>query len=308
MVEISRMLVVLGATATGKTKLAVELAHQLEGEIISSDSRQVYKGLDVGTGKDLEIYQQVFPPVPYHLIDIREPGDTYNVFEFKRDCIQTALEIERRGKLPVVCGGTGLYLDAIIFDYHFHPVQPQKSFRDELKRLSNEEMVYKLEILGIPLREEDKHNRHRLMRKLEIAYFPALQKDILSIQIKHLCVIGIKMDRQIIRQRITQRLERRLQDEGMIEEVRQLLKKGLSPEWLISLGLEYKYVTLYLQKLITYDEMKNQLEKAIHQFAKRQETWFRRMEKKGLIIYWYDPTRNDFENLFNHIKKTLRIS
>lgn len=304
MVEISRMLVVLGATATGKTDLAVRLAHELNGEIISADSRQVYKRLDLGTGKDLDTYAQVNPPIPYHLIDIREPGEKYNAYEFKRDCIRISKQIEGRGKLPVLCGGTGLYLDAILFDYEFFPASPNPKFRNEIQKFTNQELVQQLESLGVSLREEDKHNRHRLIRKLEVARYYENKKNIPPLIIKYLFVIGVKMDRQIIRQRISERLERRLQA-GMVDEVQTLLKQGISSAWLISLGLEYKYITLYLQNQISYDKMKNELEKAIHQFAKRQQTWFRRMERKGLQIHWYDPTINKFNELVELVRQKL---
>jgi len=301
MVEISHLLVILGPTATGKTELAVKLARDLNGEIISADSRQVYKGLDIGTGKDLALYSSVQPSVKYHLIDICSPGETYNTYRFKHDFLQVAQDIESRGKLPILCGGTGLYIEAVLLDYEFFPAKPDYALREQLKLRSNESMVEQLEQLGFALSEEDRHNRHRLMRKLEVALRSEDKNYFLSIGIKKSLVIGVKLERARIREKISQRLEKRLQ-EGMIEEVQHILQQGISIDWLMSLGLEYKYITLFLQGQLTYDEMKKQLETAIHRFAKRQETWFRRMEKRGITIHWFNPEHESFEQLLEKIK------
>jgi tRNA dimethylallyltransferase len=301
MVEISHLLVILGPTATGKTELAVKLARDLNGEIISADSRQVYKGLDIGTGKDLSLYSSVQPPVKYHLIDICFPGETYNTYRFKHDFLQVAQDIESRGKLPILCGGTGLYIEAVLLDYEFFPAKPDYALREQLKLRSNESMVEQLEQLGFALSEEDRHNRHRLMRKLEVALRSEDKNYFLSIGIKKSLVIGVKLERARIREKISQRLEKRLQ-EGMIEEVQHILQQGISVDWLMSLGLEYKYITLFLQGQLTYHEMKKQLETAIHRFAKRQETWFRRMEKRGITIHWFNPEHESFEQLLEKIK------
>jgi tRNA dimethylallyltransferase len=301
MVEISHLLVILGPTATGKTELAVKLARDLNGEIISADSRQVYKGLDIGTGKDLALYSSVQPSVKYHLIDICSPGETYNTYRFKHDFLQVAQDIESRGKLPILCGGTGLYIEAVLLDYEFFPAKPDDALRTQLKLRSNESMVEQLEQLGFALSEEDRHNRHRLMRKLEVALRSEDKNYFLSIGIKKSLVIGVKLERARIREKISQRLEKRLQ-EGMIEEVQHILQQGISVDWLMSLGLEYKYITLFLQGQLTYDEMKKQLETAIHRFAKRQETWFRRMEKRGITIHWFNPEHESFEQLLEKIK------
>jgi len=304
MVEIPNLLVILGPTATGKTQLAVEIAHRFNGEIISADSRQVYRGLNIGTGKDLETYASVQPPIVYHLIDICEAGETYNVFQYKRDFLQVATDIISRGKLPVLCGGTGLYLEAVLLDYEFFAAKPNHALRAKLKQVSNEKMVEQLEQLGYNLSEEDKCNRHRLMRKMEIALSPQKKNEVPSITVKHFLAIGITMPRAHIRERISLRLEKRLQY-GMIEEVKQLLQWGISPEWLMSLGLEYKFITMYLRGQIAYEEMKNQLETAIHRFAKRQETWFRRMERRGIPIHWFNPEQDSLEHLFNTVQQFL---
>jgi len=301
MVEISHLLVILGPTATGKTELAVKLARDLNGEIISADSRQVYKGLDIGAGKDLALYSSVQPSVKYHLIDICSPGETYNTYRFKHDFLQVAQDIESRGKLPILCGGTGLYIEAVLLDYEFFPAKPDYALREQLKLRSNESMVEQLEQLGFALSEEDRHNRHRLMRKLEVALRSEDKNYFLSIGIKKSLVIGVKLERARIREKISQRLEKRLQ-EGMIEEVQHILQQGISADWLMSLGLEYKYITLFLQGQLTYQEMKKQLETAIHRFAKRQETWFRRMEKRGITIHWFNPEHESFEQLLEKIK------
>ena len=231
--------VVLGPTASGKTRYAVALAEALGGEIISADSRQVYRGMDIGTGKDLAEYG----PVPYHLIDIAEPGTQYNVWQFQQDFLRAWADIRRRGAVPILCGGTGMYINAVTRGYDFSQRQPLSAARGEA--LPRE---------GFPQRP----------------FF-----------------IGTLVDRDTRNARIDARLDARLQ-EGMVDEIRGLLKRGVPAEALISYGLEYKFVTLYLQGVLTYDEMRTQLATAIHQFAKRQMTWFRGMERSGVRIYWVE--------------------
>lgn len=294
--EIPHLLVVLGPTASGKTQLAVQLAHHFDGEIISADSRQVYRQLDIGTGKDLDVYASVQPPIRYHLIDICNPGETYNVYQFKQDFIRVASEIVSQGKLPVLCGGTGLYIEAVLLDYEFYAAKPNTALREELKKLSNEQMVKQLEQFGVLLSHEDKHNRHRLMRKMEVILSEQKKQVVPSVAVRNYFVIGIRLNRSRLRERISHRLEKRL-EQGMIEEVSHLIHQGISVEWLMSLGLEYKFITMYLQGNIFYDEMKRQLETAIHRFAKRQETWFRRMERRGIPIHWFNPEEANFEDL-----------
>lgn len=286
------LITILGPTATGKTRLAVELAKLLNGEIISADSRQVYRGMDIGTGKDIEEYSFDGFETPYHLIDIVEPGYEFNVFEFHRDFHKAFKDIISRGKMPIMCGGSGLYLDAIISGYKFSKVPFNEFLRKNLEDLSDEDLISKLRSFGPLHNVTDTLDRHRLVRAIEISEFERKNKD-LQEDLPEINSInfGIRFERETIRRRVTERLEYRL-DNGLIEEVRGLLDSGLKPDQLIFYGLEYKYVTMLITGQMEYDEMFTLLNTAIHQYAKKQMTWYRKMEKKGVKIHWIDGNIN----------------
>ncbi|OIP00824.1 MAG: tRNA (adenosine(37)-N6)-dimethylallyltransferase MiaA [Bacteroidetes bacterium CG2_30_32_10] len=288
----NKMITILGPTATGKTQLAAHVAYKINGEIISADSRQVYKEMNIGTGKDLDDYCINDIHIPYHLIDIAEPGYEYNVFEFKRD-FQTAYNsIISRNKVPILCGGTGMYIEAAISDYKFAEVPENKVLREELLKKSKEELIELLANYKKLNNNSDTSDLSRLLRAIEIVTYHSAHPEKLktqnSIQTK---IFGISFPREEIRQRITERLKKRLET-GMIDEVKLLITKGISYERLITYGLEYKYISLYLSGSIKYDDMFNLLNIAIHQFAKRQMTWFRRMERNGFDIHWIDGNQN----------------
>lgn len=280
-----KALVITGPTATGKTALAVKLAGKFNGEIVSVDSRQVYRGLDIGSGKDIEEYTKADPPVPYHLIDVCDPQDEYNLFNFCRDAAKAVKDISARGKLPVLCGGTALYLDAILRGYEL-PGGPPKE-REELRNLPVEELVELLRredseaLAGV----KDQNNPTRLIRALEKAgdKKKELLKDI-KLELNPL-VLGVYFPRKTVHKRIEQRLDARL-EHGMVDEVEKLHGQGVSWEKLEFLGLEYRYLALYLQGKLSYQEMRDQLLIRIRKFAKRQDIWFRKMEREGLKIYW----------------------
>lgn len=292
--EISELITILGPTATGKTALAVELALCIDGEIISADSRQVYKGMDLGTGKDLTEYRRGERIIPYHLIDILDPAkDEYSVFEFKKDFSRIAKDIEQRQKRIILCGGTGLYIDAVLRDYPFDEVPEDPELRAKLQLWTTEQLAqYILSVRHIQNRNILK-NRERLIRFIEIyEYQQKYGTDRFSVKIKHSHVFGIQYPRQELLRRIRARLEQRLQA-GMIEEVRNLMTNGVSTERLFSFGLEYKFITMYLLGKIDYATMVEKLYIAICQFSKRQMTWFRRMERLGIQIIWIDGTMDN---------------
>ena len=290
-----RMITILGPTASGKTSLAVALAVALSNqgvaaEIISADSRQVYRGMDIGTGKDLGEYESI----PYHLIDICEPGTKYNLFRYQQDFLDVYEDIRRRGVLPILCGGTGLYIEAVLKGYHLSPVPQNEALRKELETKSLEELAKIL----VELKKKTGSNMHnhtdvdtaqRAIRAIEIETY-----NLTNPTPERVCppidslIFGVQIDREERRRKITRRLKQRL-EEGMVDEIRGLLDRGIPAEDLIYYGLEYKYVTEYVTGKLTYDEMFRQLEIAIHQFAKRQMTWFRGMERRGFKIHWIDP-------------------
>ncbi len=296
------LIVILGPTATGKTKLAVKLASEIDGEIISADSRQVYKGMDIGTGKDYEDYTIGNTTIPYHLVDIVEPGYEYNVHEFQEDFLKTYHDIISRSKIPILCGGTGMYIEAVLKGYKLIHVPENPELRELLAHKSKEELVQILSTTRDLHNTTDTENLQRLIRAIEIDKFykenPGMNQAFPKFSS---LIFGVYYDRHIIRERITRRLKERL-NEGMIEEVEALLKKGLKPGQLKFYGLEYKFLTLYIEGKITYDEMFTQLNTAIHQFAKRQMTWFRRMERKGVEIVWLKGN-NKFEQIAKALKK-----
>lgn len=281
------LITILGPTATGKTGLAAHLASKINGEIISSDSRQVYRGMDLGTGKDYADYFVDGVEIPSHLVDIEDAGVHYNVYRFQTDFIRVFGEIQLRNKFTVLCGGSGLYIEAVLKNYRLIEVPPNRELRKELEGKSLEELTEILKNLKPKLHNHtDVETDRRAIRAIEIEKYYAEnpQFDSSFPEINSLN-IGIDFDRELRRQRITIRLKQRL-EEGMLDEVQKLLDSGLTAEQLIYYGLEYKYLTLHLTGELTYVEMFRQLEIAIHQFAKRQMTWFRGMEKRGTKIHW----------------------
>lgn len=281
------LITILGPTATGKTGVAAHLAARLNGEVISADSRQIYRGMDLGTGKDYADYFVEGIEIPSHLIDIEEAGVHYNVYRFQTDFIKVFGEIRSRNKFPVLCGGSGLYIEAVLKNYRLTEVPPNKELRKELEGKTLDELTEILTKLKPKLHNQtDVETDRRAVRAIEIEKYYAEnpQFDSSFPEINSLN-IGIDFDRELRRQRITTRLKQRL-EEGMLDEVQKLLDSGLTPEQLIYYGLEYKYLTLHLTGELSYDEMFRQLEIAIHQFAKRQMTWFRGMEKRGTKIHW----------------------
>ena len=283
-----KLLVITGPTATGKTRLAARVAAELDGEVISADSRQVYRGMDIGTGKDLSDFVTDGKMVPYHLIDIRDPGTEYNVYSFQQDFLKAYQHINNKNKQAVLCGGTGMYIEAAIGKYRLLKVPKNEPLRKELAEMDMNMLISKLRSLKTLHNITDITDRDRLVRAIEIADYEVSHYDErINYPDFESKVFAIRFDREVLRARITQRLQQRL-DEGMIKEVEQLLNSGLKPEQLLFYGLEYRYVTLFLTGRIGFDEMFQQLNTAIHQFAKRQMTWFRRMERKGVHIKWID--------------------
>ena len=280
------LITVLGPTASGKTRFAVQLADRLGAEIISGDSRQVYRRMDLGTGKDLDDYRIGDRSVPYHLIDIVEPGTKYNVFEYQRDFLEAYTDIRRRGRKAVLCGGTGLYIESVLRAYRLSPVPQNPELRERLADKSLEELTALLATYKSLHNTTDVDTAQRAIRAIEIEeYYRQTPLDRRPFPKIESLTLGVDVSREVRRERISQRLRKRL-DEGMCGEVERLLAEGIKPEDLIYYGLEYKYVTLYVTGQITFDEMAQQLEIAIHQFAKRQMTWFRGMERRGTPILW----------------------
>ena len=280
------LITILGPTASGKTSVAVRLADELDAEIISADSRQVYRRMDLGTGKDLDDYQINGKQIPYHLIDIVEPGTKYNVFEYQRDFLKAYNDIRSRGKRVIVCGGTGLYLESILRSYRLSPVPQNSELRQRLEGKSLDELTEMLSQYKVLHNTTDVDSAQRAIRAIEIAeYYKHTPIDDRPFPELSSLNIGIDVDRDTRRSRISARLKQRL-DNGMVDEVKRLLAEGIAADDLIYYGLEYKYLTLYAIGQLSYDEMFRQLEIAIHQFAKRQMTWFRGMERRGIKIHW----------------------
>ena len=286
-----KMITILGPTASGKTPVAARLAEEIGGEVISADSRQVYRRMDIGTGKDLEDYGSV----PYHLIDICEPGTKYNLFEYQQDFYDVYQQIRSRGVVPILCGGTGLYIEAVLKGYKLSPVPQNQALRDSLEGKPLDELTEML----VKLKAQNGSNMHnttdvdscqRAIRAIEIETYnlqhPMPKRELPPVDS---LIIGIDIDRELRREKITRRLKARLEN-GMVEEVKALLDEGIPAEDLIYYGLEYKFLTEYLTGQLTYDEMFQRLEIAIHQFAKRQMTWFRGMERRGFKINWINAT------------------
>lgn len=299
------LITILGPTASGKTSLAAALVARLKTEIISGDSRQVYRRMDLGTGKDLSDYVVDGYKVPYHLIDIVEPGYKYNVFEYQRDFLVAYEDIKARGLLPILCGGTGMYLESILKGYRLLPVPENKELRERLASKSLEELTDILSRYKKLHNSTDVDTVKRAIRAIEIEeYYLTQDVNARSFPEIHSLIIGVDIDRNLRRQKITNRLKKRLQ-EGMVDEVKALLEEGINPDDLIYYGLEYKYLTLYAVGKLSYDDMFSQLEIAIHQFAKRQMTWFRGMERRGFQIHWIDaeaPLNENVERIIDLIK------
>ena len=284
------LITILGPTASGKTPLAAHLADKLGTEIISGDSRQIYRRMDLGTGKDLVDYVVDGRPVPYHLIDIVEPGYKYNVFEYQRDFLKAYEEITAKGKLPILCGGTGMYIESVLKGYRLLPVPENPELRASLEGKSLEELTRILEGYKKLHNSTDVDTAKRAIRAIEIEeYYKQQPPEYREFPTLDSLIIGVDIDRELRREKITRRLKQRL-EEGMVEEVRGLLAEGIPAENLIYYGLEYKFLTQYAIGELTFDEMFLQLETAIHQFAKRQMTWFRGMERRGFTVHWLDAT------------------
>lgn len=282
------MITILGPTATGKTSFAVYVAAQLNGEILSADSRQVYKGMNIGTGKDLSEYQYEDRRIPHHLIDIVDPGYEYNVYEYQRDFLKVYKEIEQRGSFPILCGGTGMYIESVLKGYKLINVPVNEELREELTLKSDQELEQILDEFKELHNTTDTSDRDRLLRAIEIQTYYDENPDLdTSFPKIDSLLVGLDFDRRVVRSRITDRLEERLKG-GMIEEVQGLLNDGVSEEKLKFYGLEYRFVTQHISGEISYDELFRRLNTAIHQFSKRQMTWFRRMEKQGFEIHWLD--------------------
>jgi tRNA dimethylallyltransferase len=295
------LLVILGPTASGKTRLAVHLAARLSGEIISADSRQVYRGMDIGTGKDLEEYELESEKVPYHLINILDAGEKYNLNEFVNDFTDVHRQVTESHKVPIVCGGTGLYIHALLQGYGFIKIPVDEVLRAELDTLTGDELLLRWNAMSSnAIFPADISTRKRLLRSIEVAeYLRENPQEVVNLNARQRfesVVFGLNPDVTLRRERISQRLQKRLEN-GLIEEVERLLAEGLAPEQLIYYGLEYKYVTQYLIGVMSFDAMKEKLETEIHRFAKRQMTFFRKMEKDGVKIHWLDDSMSESEKI-----------
>lgn len=282
------LLVITGPTASGKTALAANVASRLNGEVISADSRQVYRGMNIGTGKDYEDYLVGGKSVPVHLIDIVDPGYKFNVFEYQKIFLDVFQDMKNRNKFPVVCGGSGMYVDSIVSGYKLIEVPPDEDFRKELETRTMEELIEILHSFKNLHNTTDIDSKKRAIRAIEIEhYYSEIGEPEVDFPHFNTLVTGVRFDRESRRKMISHRLKERLKS-GMIEEVKTLIDNGVSTETLLYYGLEYKFITLYLTGKMGYDEMFCRLEVAIHQFAKRQMTWFRGMERRGIKIHWID--------------------
>jgi tRNA dimethylallyltransferase len=288
-----KLVCILGPTAAGKTRLAACLAAGIPGEVISVDSRQVYRHLNLGTGKDLADYVVDGQAVPYHLIDIVDPDHEYNVYEYKRDCVAAIREIHSRERMPVLCGGTGMYLSAILQDYELRSAPPDARRRAELASMSPDRLMVEL-LSRVPQHNStDTCDQQRMIRAIEVAE-ASPEAHVPSVPIDAR-IYGVQWDREVLRGRITKRLTERL-DQGLIEEIRSLLDRGLTPKQLKTYGLEYRHVTEYVCDEISRERMFEVLNRAIQKFAKRQRTWFRRMQRQGVSIEWLDGSLPPEEN------------
>jgi len=296
------LITILGPTASGKTGLACQLAYKLNTEIISGDSRQVYKSMNLGTGKDLEDYVINGRQIPYHLIDIREAGDKYNIYEYQHDFHKVFSSLKNRSIVPILCGGSGLYIESVLKGYSLINVPENRELREKYENHSLPELTKTLAAYKTLHNTTDIDTVQRAIRAIEIEeYKKEHDPDNNEFPAINSLIIGVDIERELRRERITKRLKTRL-NEGMVEEVEFILKQGVAPQDLIYYGLEYKYLTLYILGELTFNEMFSQLEIAIHQFAKRQMTWFRGMEKRGLKIHWINykiPDQEKVEIILN---------
>ncbi len=300
------LVVVLGPTASGKTTLATKLASKIEGEIISADSRQVYRNMDLGTGKDLEDYIVDGIQIPYHLIDIVDAGYKYNVYEYQTDFFKAFEDIKSRNKFPIMCGGTGMYIEAVLSHFKMVHVPSNPELRKSLEGKSLEELTQILSTFKTLHNKTDVDTIKRAVRGIEIETYYKDNPEI-EVELPELnpLIIGVKIDRDLRRDKITKRLNSRL-EEGMIDEVKSILDSGVHPDDLIYYGLEYKYLTLHAIGKISYQEMFEQLNIAIHQFAKRQMTWFRKMERSGFDIHWMDAT-DSYDKRIGEVLNVLEV-
>ncbi|MDL2262581.1 tRNA (adenosine(37)-N6)-dimethylallyltransferase MiaA [Bacteroidales bacterium OttesenSCG-928-I21] len=305
MVKTYNLITITGATAGGKTSVAANLANRINGEIISADSRQVYRSMDIGTGKDIDDYVVNGKKIPYHLIDIVDAGYKYNVYEFQKDFFKVFTDIMLRKKQPILCGGTGMYIESVLKNYELIHVPPDFLLREKLQKYDISELEEILKSYKTPHNKSDLDTTKRAVRAIEIAEFysksnlkPENNPEVHSLN------VGIYFDRETRRKRITERLKQRLEN-GLVEEIRTLLENGITYENLEYYGLEYKYVSWYLAGKINYNELFTELNTAIHQFAKRQMTWFRKMEKSGTKIHWIDGNL-DMENKISEILTLLK--
>ena len=293
----TEMITILGPTACGKTTLAANLAYKLGTEIISADSRQIYRSMDIGTGKDLKDYEVCGKHIPYHLIDIVDAGYKYNLFEYQRDFLKSYEDIKSRGLMPILCGGTGLYIESVLNAYRLTPVPENPELRQKLEGKPLEELIEILKGYKTLHNVSDLDTTKRAIRAIEIAdHYKNTEKEERKFPKIDSLVVGINIDRDERRAKISKRLRDRLK-EGLVEEVEGIMRNGVSAEDLVYYGLEYKFVTNYITGLISYEEMVETLEIAIHQFAKRQMTWFRGMEKRGIHINWIESTLSTEEKI-----------
>ena len=297
----NKLIIILGPTATGKTSLAVQIASIFNGEIISADSRQIYKGLDIGTGKDLEEYAVYDKPIKYHLIDILNPNENYSVYNFQRDFIKSYKQIIKKNKKPILCGGTGLYIESLLLDYDLSKSPPpDKELRKKLSNKSLSELKIYLDKININIIKEPKNDtKNRIIRNIEICLnYKKSSTPLIDIPIENYKIIGIDPGREVVREKITKRLITRM-DKGLISEVEKLISQGVSHERLFYFGLEYRYISQYINGNFNYEDLVKNLNTAIHRFAKKQMTFFRRMEKRNIKINWVN------NNNLNQIKDLL---
>ncbi|MDR2916256.1 MAG: tRNA (adenosine(37)-N6)-dimethylallyltransferase MiaA [Tannerella sp.] len=306
--ESYQLITILGPTASGKTSFATAISAYLDTEIISADSRQIYRTMDLGTGKDLADYVVNGKQISYHLIDIRDPGYKYNVFEYQHDFFRVYKKIKAKGKLPILCGGTGMYIEAVLKGYKLPDVSPNLVLRNSLKNKTLQELEKILASYKILHNKTDVDSVQRAIRAIEIEeYYKKQSPDTNKYDPLNSLIIGIDIDRELRRKKISERLRIRMEG-GMVDEVKNILATGVKPEDLVYYGLEYKYLTLHITGQLAYEEMANQLEIAIHQFAKRQMTWFRGMERRGLKIHWLDamlPTEEKIEKTLSLLNSPL---
>ncbi len=303
--KLPKIIVILGPTASGKTKFGVELAFKFKGEIISADSRQVYRGMDIGTGKDLKEYKVGKEKIPYHLIDVVSPQDEFNLARYQELAFEAIEEVLSRGKLPIIVGGSGLYLQALVDNYDLSGARPNAKKREELEALSAPELLKRIEKIkpefAAKINNSDRNNPRRLVRYLEIIESGEVNNPRTKEQKYDFLILGIDISDEKMRVKIKDRIISRLENEEMIEEVKKLHKQGISYQKLISFGLEYKFIAKYLQKQLSYEEMLEKLSTATYRFAKHQKTWFKRFEKQGNKINWL----KDFKKVDGLLNKFL---